>query len=65
MIYPELLSWARKGLTAEKAKWRKMQGKAIEGGAKFIVDGAQEKIEELTVKEASLEDLKEIHNRRY
>lgn len=65
MIYPELLSWARKGLTAEKAKWRKMQGKAIEGGAKFIVDGVQEKIEELTVKEASLEDLKEIHNRRY
>ena len=38
MTYLELLSWARKGLAAEKAKWREMQGKAIEGGAKTLVD---------------------------
>lgn len=65
MTYLELLSWARKGLTAEKAKWREMQEKAIEGGAKSIVDGAQQKIEEIEVKESTLDELEEIHNRRY
>jgi len=65
MTYLELLSWARKGLAAEKAKWREMQNKAIEGGAKAIVDGAQEKIEEIEVKEQVIDDLEEIHNRRY
>lgn len=65
MTYLELLSWARKGMAAEKDKLREMQGKAIEGGARHFVDGAQEKIEELTAKEASLEDLEEIHNRGY
>lgn len=61
----ELISWARKGLAAEKAKWREMQEKAIEGGALDITRGAQEKIEEIEVKEATLDDLEEIHNRRY
>ena len=42
-----------------------MQDKAIEGGAKAIVDGAQEKIEEIEVKEQVIDDLEEIHNRRY
>lgn len=65
MTYLELLSWARKGLAAEKAKWREMQEKAIEGGALDITRGAQEKIEEIEVKEAILDDLEEIHNRRY
>ena len=65
MTYLELLSWARKGLTAEKVKWREMQEKAIEGGAKSIVDGAQQKIEEIKVKESTLDELEEIHNRRY
>jgi len=65
MTYLEILSWARKGLAAEKAKWREMQEKAIEGGALDITRGAQEKIEEIEVKEATLDDLEEIHNRRY
>lgn len=65
MTYLDLLSWARKGLAAEKAKWREMQDKAIEGGAKAIVDGAQEKIEEIEVKVQVIDDLEEIHNRRY
>ncbi len=65
MTYLEILRWARKGLSAEKAKWREMQEKAIEGGAKSIVDGAQEKIEEIEVKEQTIDDLEEIHNRRY
>lgn len=65
MTYLEILSWARKGLAAEKAKWREMQEKAIEGGAMDITRGAQEKIEEIEVKEATLDDLEEIHNRRY
>ena len=49
MTYLELLSWARKGLAAEKEKYREMQGKAIEGGAKAIVDAAQEHIEQIEV----------------
>lgn len=65
MMYLEILSWARKGLAAEKAKWREMQEKAIEGGAKSIVDGAHEKIEEIEVKEQIIDDLEGIHNRRY
>ena len=65
MTYLEILSWARKGLAAEKAKWREMQEKAIEGGALDITRGAQEKIEEIEVKEATLDDLEEIHNRGY
>ncbi len=65
MTYLELLSWARKGLAADKAKWREMQERAIVGGAKDIIDGAQEKIEEIEVKETTLEELEEIHNRRY
>ncbi len=65
MTYLELLSWARKGLAAEKTKWREMQGKAIEGGAKAIVDAAQERIEEIEVKESTLDELEEIHNRKY
>jgi hypothetical protein len=65
MTYLEILSWARKGLAAEKAKWREMQEKAIEGGALDITRGAQEKIEEIEVKEDTLDDLEEIHNRRY
>ncbi len=59
MTYLELLSWARKGLAAEKAKWREMQDKAIEAG------NEQEKIEEIEVKEQVIDDLEEIHNRRY
>lgn len=65
MTYLEILSWARKGLAAEKAKWREMQDKAIEGGALDITRGAQEKIEEIEVKEATIDELEEIHNRRY
>ena len=65
MTYLEILSWARKGLAAEKAKWREMQDKAIEGGVLDITRGAQEKIEEIEVKEATLDELEEIHNRRF
>lgn len=65
MTYLELLSWARKGLAAEKEKYREMQGKAIEGGSRSIVDAAQEHIEEIEVKESTLDELEEIHNRRY
>lgn len=61
----ELISWARKGLAAEKAKWREMQEKAIEGGALDITHGAQEKIDEIEVKEQVIDELEEIHNRRF
>ncbi len=65
MTYLELLSWARKGLAAEKARWREMQDKAIEGGARHLIDGAQDQIEEIEVKEQTVAELEEIHNRRY
>lgn len=61
----ELLCWARKGLAAEKDKWHEMQRKAIEGGVGDIVRGAQEKIEAIEVMEQSINDLEDIHNRRY
>lgn len=31
MTYLEILSWARKGMEAEKGKLREMQDKAVEG----------------------------------
>lgn len=65
MTYLELLSWARKGMAAEKDKLREMQGKAIEGGDRVITDAAQERIEAIEVKERILADLEEIHNGRY
>ena len=33
MTYLEILGWARKGLQAEKANYRQMQEKALEGQA--------------------------------
>lgn len=42
-----------------------MQDKAIEGGARNLADGAQDQIDEIEVKEQSIADLEEIHNRRY
>lgn len=63
MTYLELLSWARKGMVAEKERYREMQEKAIEGGARVIIDAAQEHIDAIEVKEATLDELEEIHNR--
>ena len=34
MTYLEILGWARKGLQAEKANYRQMQEKALEGQAR-------------------------------
>lgn len=64
MTYLEILSWARKGMTAEKAKLRKMQEKAIEGQALDLMRGLQEQIEVIEVKEATLDEIEEIHNRK-
>lgn len=64
MTYLEILSWARKGLAAEKAKWREMQERAAEGGASTIVRGAQEQIDDIEVKEATLDEIEELHNRK-
>ena len=65
MTYLELLSWARKGLAAEKSRWREMQERAGAGGAANLVEGAQDKIDEIEVKEQVILELEKIHNGRY
>ena len=50
MTYLEILSWARKGLAAEKAKLREMQDKAIEGQALQLMEKIQEQIDGIEVK---------------
>lgn len=64
MTYLEILSWARKGLAAEKAKLREMQDKAIEGGARQLMEKIQEEIDSVEVKEQTLDDIEELHNRK-
>lgn len=64
MTYLEILSWARKGLAAEKAKLREMQDKAIEGQALQLMEKIQEQIDGIEVKEQTLDDIEELHNRK-
>lgn len=64
MTYLEILSWARKGLAAEKAKYREMQEKAIEGGAHKLVEAFQDQIDDIEVREATLDEIEELHNRK-
>lgn len=64
VTYLEILSWARKGLAAEKTKLREMQDKAIEGGARQLMEKAQELIDDIEVKEATLDEIEELHNRK-
>ena len=64
MTYLEILSWARKGVEAEKAKLREMQEKAIEGQAHSLMRGIQEQIDGLDVKMVMLDEIEEIHNRK-
>lgn len=64
MTYLEILSWARKGMTAEKDKLRAMQEKAIEGQALRLMEKLQEQIDEIEVKEATLDEIEELHNRK-
>ena len=63
MTYLEILSWARKGLAAEKAKLREMQDRAIEGQALRLMEKIQEQIDGIEVKEQLLNDIEELHNR--
>jgi len=64
VTYLEILSWARKGLAAEKAKLREMQDKAIEGQALQLMEKIQEQIDGIEVKEQTLDDIEELHNRK-
>lgn len=64
MTYLEILSWARKGMTAENARLREMRDKAIEGQAHDLMRAMQEQIDALDVKRATLDEIEEIHNRK-
>lgn len=65
MTYLELLSWARKGLAAEKESWKTMQEQAARQDASDLMEGAQDRIEEIMTKEQVIAEMEEIHNRRY
>ena len=64
MTFLEILSWARKGMEAEKVKLREMQDKAVEGQAHDLMRGIQEQIDKVETKEATLDEIEEIHNRK-
>ena len=64
MTYLEILGLARKGLRADKDKLREMQTKMIEGGNKIMVEKLQDSIDEIEVKEATLDEIEELHNRK-
>lgn len=64
MTYSELLGWARKGIQAEQAKHHEMQEKAIEGQANDIMRFCQQRIDEMDVKLATLDEIEDIHNRK-
>lgn len=64
MTYLELLGWARKGIQAEQAKHHEMQEKAIEGQALDIMRFCQQRIDEMDVKLATLDEIEDIHNRK-
>lgn len=64
MTYLEILSYARKGITAEIEKYRAMQEKALEGQVHDLARSAQEIIDALEVKRATLDEIEEIHNRK-
>lgn len=71
MTYLELLSWARKGIKAERDNLQGMKEKAVEGmhnghpGAKALVEKLQEQMDDLDVKLDVVNELEEIHNRTY
>ena len=64
MTYLEILGWARKGLQAEKANYRQMQEKAQEGQAHDNAGHCQERIDELEVRLATLDEIEDLHNRK-
>ena len=64
MTYLEILGWARRGIRAEITKLRTMQDKAIEGQAHGITEHCQERIDDLDVRLATLDELEDIHNRK-
>lgn len=64
MTYLEILSWARKGVAAEKAKLHEMQDKALEGQAHDLARHIQEQIDALEVKAETLNEIEDLHNRK-
>lgn len=63
MSFLEILSWARKGLLAEKLHFLEMQSKAKERRDDDFVSALQEKVDEIELKESILDEIEEIHNR--
>lgn len=64
MTYLEILTYARAGVKAEQSRIREMQEKAIEGGNHVLASYAQDQIDALNVKLATLDEIEELHNRK-
>ena len=64
ITYLEILGWARKGLNAEKENYRQMQEKALSGQAMDIARHCQERIDDLDVRLATLDEIEDLHNRK-
>ncbi len=64
MTYTEILEWARRGIKAEQARIREMQEKALEGQALPIARQAQDAIDKLDVRLATIDEIQELHDRK-
>lgn len=63
MTYLEILSWARKGLAAEKSDLTQMLSQVAQKGCESaLVEKLQEKVDNLTDKELVLDRIEELHN---
>lgn len=64
MTYTEILEWARRGIKAEQARIREMQEKALEGQALPLARQAQDAIDKLDVRLATIDEIQELHDRK-
>ncbi len=64
MTYLEILSWARKGLNAEKLQFEKMQAIASENGRCDLVVCIQNNIIDIEAKSATFDEIEALHNRK-
>ena len=64
MTYTEILEWARRGIKAEQARIREVQEKALEGQALPIARQAQDAIDKLDVRLATIDEIQELHDRK-
>lgn len=69
VTYLEILSWARKGITMERARLHEILDEAIQAQnhklTNKLIRLTKEQIYEIDVKLESLDEIESIHNRKY